>query len=138
MAKIIRVYSGADGRSHIAEEPMVMQPFTDTEGAHGEGTPTQRASGVAFRQLPVGYVLSWHCAPRRQYSITISGTAEIEVGDGTKVRPGPSPLLRESPQSNVKTVRATSPAFIARNASLMSSRRPRRLTISSSSSRPWR
>jgi hypothetical protein len=93
MAKIIRVYSGADGRSHIAEEPMVMQPFTDTEGAHGEGTPTQRASGVAFRQLPVGYVLSWHCAPRRQYSITISGTAEIEVGDGTKVRLGPGDVL---------------------------------------------
>jgi len=41
-------------------------------------------------------------------------------------------------QSNVSTVRATSPAFIARKASLMSSSRPRRVTISSSSSRPWR
>ena len=41
-------------------------------------------------------------------------------------------------QSNISTVRATSPAFIARNASLMSPRRPRRLTISSSFSRTWR
>ena len=41
-------------------------------------------------------------------------------------------------QSNISTVRATSPAFIARNASLTSSSLPRRLTISSSFSRPWR
>jgi quercetin dioxygenase-like cupin family protein len=35
-------------------------------------------------------VLTWHCAPRRQYSITLSGEAEIEVGDGTvtRIRPG--------------------------------------------------
>jgi len=41
-------------------------------------------------------------------------------------------------QSNISTVRATSPAFIARNASFTSSSLPRRLTISSSLSRPWR
>src|SRR5439155_19980893 len=35
---------------------------------------------------PPGYVLDWHCAPRRQYSISLSGTAEIEVGDGTIAR----------------------------------------------------
>ena len=43
---------------------------------------------------------------------------------------------RPERQSKVSTVRATSPAFIARNASLRSSRRPRRDTISSSSRRP--
>jgi len=41
-------------------------------------------------------------------------------------------------QSNIRTVRATSPAFIARKASLTSSRRPRRVIISSSFSRPCR
>jgi hypothetical protein len=41
-------------------------------------------------------------------------------------------------QSKVRTVRATSPAFIARNASLMSPSVPRRVIISSSSNRPWR
>ena len=63
-----------------------MNPFTDVEGAHGEGTPLQSTAGIAFRVSPPGYVLSWHCAPRRQYSISLSGTAEIEVGDGTVVR----------------------------------------------------
>ena len=91
--KIFRVYSGADGRSHIAEEPMALQPFKDTEGSHGEGTPMQKAAGVAFRVFPAGYVLSWHCAPRRQYSITLSGAAEVEVGDGTVARIGPGDVV---------------------------------------------
>jgi quercetin dioxygenase-like cupin family protein len=60
----------------------------DTEGAYGEGTPLQPATGIAFRIAPPGYVLYWHCAPRRQYSITLSGEAEIEVGDGTVKRIG--------------------------------------------------
>jgi hypothetical protein len=41
-------------------------------------------------------------------------------------------------QSKVSTVRATSPAFIARNASLMSPSRPRLVTMASRSRRPWR
>ena len=47
-------------------------------------------------------------------------------------------LARGVPQSKVRTVRATSPAFIARKASLMSDRRPVFVTIASRSSRPWR
>ena len=93
MPKIWRVYSGADGKSHVAEEPMAMKPFTDTEGAHGEGTPMQSAQGISFRVSPPGYVLNWHCAPRRQYSIALSGTAEIEVGDGTIARVDPGDIV---------------------------------------------
>ena len=93
MPKIWRVYSGADGQSHLAEVPLAMKPFTDIEGARGEGTPMQAAAGIAFRAAPPGYVLDWHCAPRRQYSITLSGAAEIQVGDGTVVRVGPGDVL---------------------------------------------
>jgi quercetin dioxygenase-like cupin family protein len=93
MPKIWRVYSGADGQSHVEEVALALKPFTDTEGAHGEGTPMQPAAGIAFRVAPPGYVLDWHCAPRRQYSITLSGHAEIEVGDGTVVRVGPGDVL---------------------------------------------
>jgi quercetin dioxygenase-like cupin family protein len=85
MPKIWRVYSGADGQSHIAEVPLAMKPFVDVEGAHG--------AGIAFRVSPPGYVLDWHCAPRRQYSISLSGTAEIEVGDGTVARIGPGDVV---------------------------------------------
>src|SRR5258706_13385505 len=93
MPKIFRVYAGTDGQSHIAEGPLALQPFVDTEGAYGEGTPMQQASGIAFRVSPPGYELSWHCAPRRQYSITLSGAAEIEVGDGSVVQIGPGDIV---------------------------------------------
>jgi len=86
MGKMWRVYSGADGQSHIAELPLALEPFRDVEGAHGHGTALQPARGIAFRVAPPGYVLDWHCAPRRQYSISLSGAAEIEVGDGTIAR----------------------------------------------------
>jgi hypothetical protein len=93
MSRFWRVYSGADGQSKIVEEKPDMRPFTDTEGAHGEGTPMRPATGIAFRTSPPGYVLDWHCAPRRQYSITLSGQAEIEVGDGTVARIGPGDVV---------------------------------------------
>jgi quercetin dioxygenase-like cupin family protein len=93
MPHILRIYTGDDGQSHIEEVALSLQPFVDTEGAHGEGTPLQNAIGITFRVSPPGYVLSWHCAPRRQYTITLSGEAEIEVGDGTITRLGPGDVL---------------------------------------------
>jgi hypothetical protein len=93
MAKTWRVYTGSDGRSHISELALDMRPFVDTEGAHGEATALQPASGITFRVSPPGYVLDWHCAPRRQYSISLAGQAEIEVGDGTVVRVGPGDVV---------------------------------------------
>ena len=116
MPKIWRVYSGPDGQSRIAEVPLAMKPFVDTEGAYGEAAPTQAASSITFRMSPPGYVLDWHCAPRRQYSITLSGQAEIEVGDGTVVRVGPGDvLLAEDLTGRGHVTRAvgTTPRFYA-------------------------
>ena len=93
MPKMFRVYAGADGQSHIVEEALALQPFVDTEGAHGESTPAQQARSIAFRVAQPGYELGWHCAPRRQYSISLSGTAEIEVGDGSITRVGPGDIV---------------------------------------------
>jgi quercetin dioxygenase-like cupin family protein len=93
MATIFRVYSGNDGKSHVEKIELSLKPFVDTEGAHGEGTPLQEVVGITFRVAPPGYVLEWHCAPRRQYTITLSGNAEIEVGDGTVQPVGPGDVL---------------------------------------------
>ena len=87
------MYSGADGESHVAELPLAMKPFVDVEGAHGETSAMQAAKGIVFRVAAAGYVLDWHCAPRRQYSISLSGVAEIEVGDGTVVRVEPGDVV---------------------------------------------
>jgi quercetin dioxygenase-like cupin family protein len=93
MPVLWRVYSGDDGQSHIEKVSLALQPFTDTEGAYGEATPLQPTAGITFRVSPSGYELSWHCAPRRQYSISLSGEAEIEVGDGTVQRVGPGDVI---------------------------------------------
>lgn len=93
MAKFWRVYSSTDGQSKIVEAPPEMRPFLDTEGAHGMQSLLVPAAGIAFRSALPGSVLDWHCAPRRQYSITLSGQAEIEVGDGTVARLGPGDVL---------------------------------------------
>jgi quercetin dioxygenase-like cupin family protein len=116
MPKIWRVYSGPDGKSHLAEAPLVMRPFRDTEGAHGEGTAMQATQGIVFRVSPPGYVLSWHCAPRRQYAISLSGTAEIEVGDGTVARVGPGDVVLAEDltgQGHITRVVGDEPRFYA-------------------------
>jgi hypothetical protein len=116
MPKIWRVYSGADGRSHVAEVVLAMQPFVDKEGAHGEATSMQSVAGIAFRVSPPGYVLDWHCAPRRQYSISLSGNAEIEVGDGTVARIGPGDVVLAEDltgQGHITRVVGDQPRFYA-------------------------
>jgi quercetin dioxygenase-like cupin family protein len=110
------VYSGTDGQSHIAEVTLAMKPFVDVEGAHGEAAPTESATGITFRLSPPGYVLDWHCAPRRQYSISLSGTAEIEVGDGTVARVGPGDVVLAEDltgQGHVTRVVGGEPRFYA-------------------------
>lgn len=93
MRTFLRVYTGEDGKSHIQEINPPFQPFVDTEGAHGEGTPLEAATGITFRISPPGYFLNWHNAPRRQYTITLSGEVEVAVGDGTVRRLGPGDIL---------------------------------------------
>ena len=93
MANIFRVYTGNDGQSLLEEMNLPLEPFVDTEGAYGEGTPLETATGITFRVAEPGYFLDWHNAPRRQYTITLSGVAEIAVGDGTVRRVGAGDVL---------------------------------------------
>ncbi|MBM3941999.1 MAG: hypothetical protein FJ316_03565 [SAR202 cluster bacterium] len=93
MATFARVYTGPDGKSHIEDMDPSFRPFVDSEGAWGQGTPWEKSSGISFRKAPPGYVLEWHNAPRRQYTITLTGIVEIEVGDGTKRQFGPGSVL---------------------------------------------
>lgn len=93
MPTFLRVYTGEDGKSHIEEIEPSFKSFVDTEGAHGQGTPFEAATGITFRISPPGYFLNWHNAPRRQYTITLSGEVEVAVGDGTVRRLGPGDIL---------------------------------------------
>ena len=73
MPTIQRLYTGDDGLSHIEQVHLPLE----TEGNQGQVTPIQAATGIRFGLLRPGFFSDWHNAPRRQYSITISGEVEI-------------------------------------------------------------
>ena len=109
MPLFFRVYTGEDGKSHIEEIDPPFEPFVDVEGAHGDGTPMESATGITFRRGAPGYFLDFHTAPRRQYTITLSGEIEIGTGDGTVRRFGPgSVLLAEDLTGQGHTTRVVS------------------------------
>ena len=77
---ISRLYTGADGQSHLEELDPATRP---------ELTTLHATKGVVFRTTQPGHFTDWHNAPRRQYVITLEGQMEIGLGDGTVRRFGP-------------------------------------------------
>lgn len=52
-----------------------------------------QGKGVIFREVTGDYALDFHNAPRRQFVINLTGSVDIEVGDGTVRRLGPGEIL---------------------------------------------
>ncbi len=77
--KIMRLYSGSDGRSHF-------------DAIDVEIDKLHLGEGIVFRHVAANYINSWHTAPRRQYVINLSGQSEVEIGDGTKRKLGPGDI----------------------------------------------
>ncbi len=71
----VRLFTGDDGQSHFEEMDM-------TE-AGGFLFATHPVTGVVFKNDPATHLGGFHNAPRRQYCITLSGSAEVKVGDGS-------------------------------------------------------
>jgi quercetin dioxygenase-like cupin family protein len=44
-----------------------------------------KAEGMVFLRRTAGTVEEWHAAPRRQYAITLTGHAELEIGGGRRI-----------------------------------------------------
>ena len=68
MSKTHRLYTGADGQSHIEGIDVTQQ------ADWRKGLP---ATQISFRVWPKGEFLDWHPAPRRQFVIILSGQLEI-------------------------------------------------------------
>ena len=81
----VRVYTGADGQSHFEELDLDKGPV--------EWSKMQSATGAMFRKSEPRHFSDWHCAPRRQYVITLSGRMEIGIGDGATEQFGPGDVL---------------------------------------------
>ena len=76
-----RIYAGPDGQSHAEEVEMKLTDRGIAEFAAGAAQFSSRPAGPPN--------LNWHTGPRRQFVITLSGRAELEVSDGRKVLAGP-------------------------------------------------
>ena len=75
-----RIYTGPDGLSHAEQVEMKLTQ---------NGTSTMKASSIEFSSRPAAPVGDWHTGPRRQFVITLSGRAELEVANGQKVQIAP-------------------------------------------------
>ena len=89
---IVRVYTGEDGKSHFEDIEPQLQPL-------GEGWPQDAhavvyaPSGVIMRRFDPSRSNPWHHAPGYAAVFNLSGSVEIEVGDGTKRVIGPGDIL---------------------------------------------
>ncbi len=79
--KFVRLYSGPDGQSH----------FEDLDTAQFE--KIHPAEGVIFRNIVPNQSSEWHNAPRRRFLITLSGSVEVSIGDGTVKTFGPGDVF---------------------------------------------
>ena len=82
--KIIRVFSGDDGESHFEDvTPEAMAAIVNRVGP----------GGITLGLRPSPSFSDYHNAPRRQYVVNLSGTAEFECADGSKVQLEPGDIL---------------------------------------------
>ena len=88
--KVVHLYSGSDGESHIEEIEM---PLTISRGLSKDisrQSETIKATGIHFIELDGDREYDFHNTSHRQILITIEGENEIETSDGTKhtLKPG--------------------------------------------------
>jgi hypothetical protein len=84
-----RIYTGADGLTHSEKIEMKLTP---------NGTSSMKATSAEFSSRPAAPAGDWHTGPRRQFVITLSGRAELEVANGQKVpiEPGNINLIEDT------------------------------------------
>lgn len=108
---VVRVFSDADGGSHITDEQI---PLLEPDAARL--THFTKVKSVAFRILPVGFFRDWHTTPSRQYIIILSGMVEVGAADGQVRQTGPGCVtLHEDIEGKGHTTRVAgdSPAIVA-------------------------
>ena len=86
--KAVRIYTGADQKSHFEDLDIPLKPST-----YGTLSDLVPSDGVMFRETPAGGALDFHVAPRRQFVIPLAGLVEVECGDGTKRRFGAGDIM---------------------------------------------
>jgi hypothetical protein len=78
--KVTRLATGPDNRSFFEDIEVPLE----SRGDFGLFTLPEPAKAVFFREIPPGYIYSWHNVVCREYVIMIDGQVEVEVGNGEK------------------------------------------------------
>ena len=78
---VTRIYTASNGLAYAEEIEM---PRT-TAGAYEMLSVT----GAQFSSRPPSTKGEWHTGPARQYVITLTGRAELELSGGQKIQVGP-------------------------------------------------
>ena len=81
-----RLYSGDDGKSHFEDLPQ-------TDGSKYFLASLAAKALVFKNDMNRADLHGWHTAPRRQWCITLSGSVEIGLGDGTSKTFGPGDVF---------------------------------------------
>jgi hypothetical protein len=81
-----RLYSGDDGKSHFED-------LDQKEGSKHFLTGVAATALVFKNDMNRDDLHGWHTAPRRQWCITLSGSVEIGLGDGTRKIFGPGDVF---------------------------------------------
>ncbi|NQW16277.1 MAG: hypothetical protein HQ478_02210 [Chloroflexi bacterium] len=86
--RITRVYTGDDNETHFEDIDLDVHP----EKTHllTDGIPT---SEIIFRTTPADAFNDFHNPARRQYTINLEGTIELESGTGQKCVLGPGTVM---------------------------------------------
>jgi len=82
----LRLYTGDDGQSHFEE-------LDQREGSKFFLTSLAVKALVFKNDMNRDDLLEWHTAPRRQWCITLSGSVDIGIGDGTVKTFGPGDVF---------------------------------------------
>jgi hypothetical protein len=80
-----RLYTGADGKSHFEE--------LDQQEGSDYFVTSHKVKDLVFKNNENRDILGWHNAPRRQWCITLSGSVDIGIGDGTVKSFGPGDVF---------------------------------------------
>ena len=83
--KFYRLFAGADGQSHF-EQP-------DSSKASKFFNHTGTATGLLFRNDFAPHIVNFHRAPRRRWVITLAGSVDIGLGDGTSMNFAPGDVF---------------------------------------------
>ena len=88
LATIWRVFSVEDGTTSREQLEVPLH-----EDRAGRTSKLLAGPGVMLRRSAPGRAATWHTAPRRQMIATLGGWAEIETGDGQRLRLTPDVLV---------------------------------------------